>query len=322
MNQPGIPQQPRGNNENWRLPTPQTNIETTELSAQDPTFLVDTDVSSVFDITEFGLEKDDIAGFTNEIVSVVSIGEDNSRRIPILKQTSKNSGIESFIILSEPDDIGARAVHSLSYSQPAIIGRNPGLAVTEDSRAVGISTSELGIEGDYLISRNHFSVTLTKAGIEIQNNGQNGTTIEAVRKREHSEAVLGKGVTTLTGGTIERVDEELRPKTLITEVPKEVSPQRESSAEVQQTPNFAETSETLDREKKDLVAGLSEDDQMNLWRYASGTLNKSEAQRQGNGQESINQSQIAGQALRALSPKAKERADAYLSVFRRQQNKS
>jgi len=63
---------------------------------------------------------------------------------------------------------------------------------------------------------------------------------------------------------------------------------------------------------------------LNLWRYASGMMNKRDAQRAGDGQASMDYHQQAGQAIRELEkvsgPDARKDAEDYLSLMQQLQS--
>jgi hypothetical protein len=66
-----------------------------------------------------------------------------------------------------------------------------------------------------------------------------------------------------------------------------------------------------------ITDGLSEEDKTNLWRFASARSSKTEAQRSGNGDESIRSGQDMGTALQALSPQARELASRAADAYQR-----
>jgi hypothetical protein len=76
-----------------------------------------------------------------------------------------------------------------------------------------------------------------------------------------------------------------------------------------------DTERLLTGQLDEIKAQFSEEDQRGLWLYASGIMNKKEAQMNDDGESSTYYGQQAGQALNKLSPAAKNAARKYLRLM-------
>lgn len=74
---------------------------------------------------------------------------------------------------------------------------------------------------------------------------------------------------------------------------------------------------SIEDQLKELTTGLSQDDLLNLRSYAWAKQDKAEAQKQNNGQASIEAGQKMGQSLRAMSEKAQSLLNQYVYLFNR-----
>jgi hypothetical protein len=146
-------------------------------------------------------------------------------------------------------------------------------------------------------------------------NGNGGKTLSAEQLSDDYQAKLaeqlagkplreemGEAAVHLATGFIDQIPEELR-----------ATPDNQYVNEVHEQPydHVAALSEEINR----LLAGFSEDDKGHLYRYSMYTTDKSDAQKQGNGQLSITYGQYIGEELKAMSPEAERVANRYHNLL-------
>jgi hypothetical protein len=148
-------------------------------------------------------------------------------------------------------------------------------------------------------------VELQKDGIVIGDNSSNGTEVIG-----HRATQSVRSTQVVKSGLIDGV-----PKTA-TEAKAAIA---KSAADLLAERNLKINAEidAIDKQMKDIKKGLSERDTLALWKYASGLINKKEAQKRGDGQDSKNQEMIAGEGFREMSPNAKERMHKYHQLMSR-----
>jgi len=163
------------------------------------------------------------------------------------------------------------------------------------------------------ISRKHMTLELTNQGIEVTDLSTNGTHIEAVKAQtDHRTAASG----VLHAGEIQvqEVPIETGNNKLIDGAPKtpedfaKLEAARLEELNKHKTEQLAKIEEEFDAFR----SNFTEDQTLNMWKYAAGLMNKREAQIKGDGQASYDHERMAGEGLSALkTPELKAAADKY-----------
>ncbi len=99
--------------------------------------------------------------------------------------------------------------------------------------------------------------------------------------------------------------------------PEDTLPREKLAYVVSKEAELAQEDQLISEEMKAIKSRFDDETALNLWRYASGTINKREAQARGDGQGSMNEGQVAGEAYRKLPSEAKEVADRYRYLMER-----
>lgn len=192
---PGIPDA----GDRWRPPTPKSNLESVKLNAENPEFVVDTDVHGVFDNKDFGLPKTMPSGTQIEVVAVLAL--EDEMKIPVIKETSGEGSITHFTLMGKTEDGKPKAVYTMPANHPVHIGREPDTR-KDPQNSVGISIDKFGfgnVAGSDYVSRDHLSLRLDgiDRSIKVHSTATNGTNIDAVRMPEAGRSARQIGSTAL-----------------------------------------------------------------------------------------------------------------------------
>jgi hypothetical protein len=278
---------------NEQYTSPQPNPELVDMSRGDRLML--DPLQTIYEATEVGLQNEtDIykIGIVAEVTLKGVEERDDDKSFVVIRTDNKFNGMsEVFLAGVTKDESGKRT----------LITTDKGWVKLESGRATTVGRHGADVDGERLmgghfgesISRTHLAVELQKDGIVIGDNSSNGTEVIGHRATQsvRSTQVVKSG--------------------LIDGVPKSAAEAKaaiaKSDADLLAERNLGINAEidAIDVQMKDIKEGLSERDALALWKYASGLINKKEAQMRGDGQDSINQEMVAGEGFREMSPKAK-----------------
>lgn len=231
--------------------------------------------------------------------------EDNER-VPVHVAATGSIGEDGdklkFVIVRAGNSWQMHGLKKFDDGSGVLFERSVGwLPITSDGLKFGRSGGErdggTAISASYLwghsarygdsISRTHLSVSLKDGAVRLIDHGStNGTKID-VMAREAADT---------------RPDRSLPGKLAGSSAVR--------GAEAPARTDFRE-------EMRKLEEPFSEQDRLNLWRFAAGTMNKTEAQQRGDNNGSTIEGQNAGRAYRALSPAARDLAPRYLYLMQR-----
>lgn len=272
---PGIPDA----GDRWRPPTPKSNLESVKLNAENPEFVVDTDIHSVFNSEDFGLPKVLPSGAHVEVVAVLAL--EDEMILPVIKETSGEGSAAHFTLLGKNDAGKPKAVYTLFNNHPVHIGREPNIR-KDAQNSTGIKISEFGFggAGNVHVSRDHLSLVLDRenGSITVHSTAINGTKIDAVRKNTETAAA------TRSLGTTALIDSVPVPHEAVTEI---------------ENKHLAELND-LEEEFKVFKEQFTDEESLSMWRYAAGMMNKREAQLRGDGNGSYAEERNAGIGLGEL----------------------
>lgn len=257
-------------------------------------------------------------GINGDILAVITLpGENSSKEIAVIDygEPDKDNPKPVFIVDGTPIPLMGKATEryglaSLNYTpeghMASHVGFNDGATVELgrlSSRSQLDANYKLGISGDFpdneLISREHLTISLKDGKFTFADHSTNGTLVRTARPEQYVDDRTGvEYQDARDGSTAKSVGESAVSADL--------------SAVVHE-----DSRDKLQAELDNLTAGLSEEDRLNLWRYASGMLNKREAQQKGDGKGSILEGQNAGSAYKQLSADADGIAGKYLSIMDR-----
>lgn len=226
--------------------------------------------------------------------------------LALIRATNKKSNIaEMFVVGLRKNDQGNREVaggwESIPADQPVVIGRKSSKD-TDDSKITGKNL--FGVEFPSGVSRKHVTLELSASG-------------------QLTVADTSTNKSRVTGNVISDKDqqpvENLPSSGLIDRVPaaEEIAQLRKNEV-AQKRNEILHEVEKLEDRMKGIESGLKDEAQGHaLWQYASGTINKAEAQRAGNGQESYNEEQKAGEGWRKMSAGTRAVAPEYTALMQR-----
>ena len=224
----------------------------------------------------------------NQLLAVVKAGNNT---YGIFEDTEEESPEDRYYIShcsTEPDNNGKRSltprkVYNVSPNETFLIGR-PDKDDTDDKELQ---------HTDKTISRKQANLTI----------GDNGTIqIEQLGKTNPTEITYAEA-----GGDPETVDHQGEGE--------------DTTGTTEKDPIKAQLEQNirdLDSKLHKIRTSLQDsEEQVLVWRYAAGMINKQEAQVREDGQESIIYGQEAGQAYNQLSPDARTQARSYLATMQK-----
>ena len=290
---------------NEQYTSPQPNPELVDMSRGDRLML--DPLQNIYEATEVGLPNENEHykfGIVAEVTFKGVEERDDDKSFVVIRTDNKFNGMsEVFLAGVTKDESGKR---TLITTDKGWVSLTPGRATTVGRYGADVDGERLvGSHFGESISRTHLAIELQKGGIVIGDNSSNGTEVFGNRatQSERSTQVVKSG--------------------LIDGVPKSAAEARAAIATsdadllAERNQKIDTEIDTIDKQMKDLKEGLSERDAMALWKYASGLINKKEAQMRGDGQDSINQERIAGEGYREMSPKAQAIKDEYHRLMSR-----
>jgi pSer/pThr/pTyr-binding forkhead associated (FHA) protein len=198
-----------------------------------------------------------------------------------------------------------------------VVGRGDG---TDDARLLD-GARLFGTDMPDTVSRRHATIKYEHGTVTIHDTSSNGTIVKGERPQP-AERSATRVVSKLAVGHVASVGQVRASGAAMidsADVPRtpqdmdRIAADREASRQAEIKAQLAE----VDQELEALKQGLSERDSIALWKYASGIINKREAQQRGDGQDSYNQERLAGEGLREMSPKAREIKDDYRWLMER-----
>lgn len=263
--------------------TRQPGVKSAELVAGDP-YLIDPSQEPVEHTVN------DTTGVSQQLKAIVSAS--SYEQFGVVKVGLKGADVQGesshWVITRFSQDPQQRGqiVGILEPGVSMLVGRE----MLEEAGTKGVN--------DHM-SRKHFSVVLTPEGQVAINDehSTNGTKVITTDRHIHDHPRAGFGVwAPPTAEVRDTLDSHVSDSTV-----------QKSETEKQ--------IDELDQRIKQIKESVSEEDGMNLWRYATGSMQKSDAQHHGDGEGSIYWGQQSGQAYRALSEPAARRADEYLHLM-------
>ena len=291
-----------------------------------------------FSVDDIGLSVDERttegAGVVAKVVDD-TIGTDVEAKVGIsfsVVRIKEKSGVDTFHMVSDKVDNEGNTIKNyitLAKGVKFTIGRlNAGSP--EDGHMID-GKELVGENFSDSISRKHLTVELTDNGLEIKNLSRNGTSVEGVKVAdERFRPISSQGVMQSSGVEVNAVPEESSEKVLIDKVPKsqeDLDEIRKSRLEEQNRP-IKEQLDSVEQEFAEFKSQFTEDETLNMWKYAAGMMNKREAQQRGDGQGSYAEEMNAGEGLTGLrntsDPQRRQEllsaADKYMSYMQQISN--
>jgi hypothetical protein len=312
--------------EKWTPPLRPERLDSQVLDESNPTFIIDTSVSTNIDTSTIGMEGKSPKGWTSEVTGIIGIGVgevegEPKYKIPIVKETVNGNDI--FSIIGTGINGKPKVVHTFSYGQPVHIGRSPEENVDRKRSETSVSLEDLGLNPqDRSVSRDHLTVTWTGNDIVVTDHSVNNTKVEAIEKRNPSPVKqVGAALTSLSGGTVENV-----PVTKLidsADVPKSDEEAKQmrlaEEARIQQQKVEANASKIAElKERMDFIRDqVGPEESQLLWNYGSYDSQARELDQKGQTGAAQDLYRFADKELAKMKPQTAAFKKEYWSIMTR-----